>query len=100
MHPADQHDLRPFPEYLTAARRHHQLPQRHRDRLSAALRVTDGRLRQRLQVHGPSPAQRRRLAHIAPHIDPTRQPWHPAVTTATYPELIRAAWQEERLSSD
>jgi len=69
---ADQHDLRPFPEYLTSHRRHQQLGQRaYPHDLGAAFRRAVETTRWRIVQGGHwNPAQQRRLRHFAPELWP------------------------------
>jgi hypothetical protein len=100
---ADQYDLRPFPEYLRAHRRHQRLRQRHYPhQLTSAHRHADTLIRRRIRHHGQwSADQQRRLAHLAPELSPHLTPasgplvrgdhlHHHAVTVAIYPDVIQA----------
>lgn len=101
--PADQHDLSPFPEFRRAQRLHHQLHRRYdRADVEQARHRADEIWRHRV---GPrcrwTPAQQRRLTHLAPDIWPflssAADPIHLqrsylrhlAVKIALYPEAIR-----------
>lgn len=86
---ADQHDLRPFPEYLTAQRRHQRLHQQHRHATGTAWQHAEVELHRRLYRQGATTSQQPRLARFCPDLRPSDHLHHPGVAVALYPDLVR-----------
>ncbi|WP_060577623.1 MULTISPECIES: hypothetical protein [unclassified Pseudonocardia] len=107
----DQHDLRPFPEYLRAQRRHQHLSRSaYPHSVTAALRQITKAVRQEIIADGLWELAQQRLRHLAPalwpHLSPAASRFvraehihDRAVTVGVYPEVIERAQSAVRPSN-